>query len=242
VISLRVDGQVVGKLELYSEWIEVAICNALGDSVLESPELPKRLAESFEEWFDQLPHDVGMALSRQAAFLPVALKTGLFRFWDEDSFAQVLETVKDIPDDDLTDWLCVPVVLQIVGWFARSKDDTQRKVARAILNRWTKARRGPDRKDADEGRDVEILELVSAAENELKEGWEYICRHKSADRRHLRSTLKAMCPPDAVSVLVGRHRTLRGAAQALVARRTDSPVESVAVRTSRGQRRLDPRR
>jgi hypothetical protein len=247
-IRIYVDDEVVGMLFLRSKWMQDQLAKYGQKKQKRSPKVVTKRARV---WHMLLKADLDHVLRRNAAFLPVALASGLlddsgyWNEWNAESLEPVLKFVEE-SSLETSEWTGHPVALQVIRFLSTDGSNAQRKRARAILRTWLGVRRGRVPKDRGETRDEQIFGQVCAAEEELREGWNLMRAHgknASISPESLRQVCKS---EDVVRILLNnltrgnkhRHRKLRGIATALVAERLGQPAESVDVRSRRGENRL----
>ena len=231
--------------------MERAFAQNCNEKIQQSPEWPWCVDGASDAWLRWLGDSIGPMLSRQAEFLPSGLDVGLFSQEDE-SFDGILDLLADSTPEQISRWLEIPIILGVIEGAARNGSHDWRNRARAILTKWTMAKRGRRALEPGKNADAMIERKVTQAEEHLKLGWEYVRENRSDGDREKRDTLLRMgYQGDEVSVLidavsfpvrghrklVGEHRKLGPVAMSLVSQRSGIPIESISARVSRSRKR-----
>lgn len=187
------------------------------------------VAQTGEWWLELLEETLGSWLGTHLKYFPYSISL--------HKPENLLGLLEGSSIEQINEWLSVPTVLDRLQDLGRVGTPEQRHRVRAILRTWTPAKRGRTKKKPDEHADVKIAAKVKEAAVRLKDGWKYVRANRLDGSRQMRETLLSMnYQGDEVSVLIdGHHRKLRGAAVALVARRSSHPIESISARASHGE-------
>jgi hypothetical protein len=240
VLFARLDGRIVGALLLNGKWIEQVLRGHGSGSLRQR----KTLEESNIRWLDWLTNDISHTLAKQAEFLPFALAAGLLNDWDnpsdwdERSVEYVLNLLESSTSAEIGKWLTLRLVSRLAEDVASDDSSSQRDRARAILRRWTEAKRGRRELSPERTADASLFREVVEAVKRLREGWSYV-HHSRKDGHHAnRLVLGLKYDDNEIDVLIGgRHRRILGAAISLVAQRHGKPAENISTRISRHRKR-----
>jgi hypothetical protein len=263
VVFASVEHEVVGALLLRRKWVEKTLTKGQNG---------KLRRDACFETFSVLNRVLGEWLAGQVEFTPheadlqmdVAQSSQAYANWFNDPDIQrnfdlkelehemqsasrgegLLDLLETVSPKQLERWMLTYTVVDRLKRLASHGEGQTRRRARAILTKWTAARRGRRTMPHQQHADVRIADKVQAAEDRLKEGWEYAQTNQADGARERRGTLLGMgYQSDEIDVMIaGRYRTVRGAAVSLVAQRSGSPSESISAQASRGKKLSKARR
>jgi hypothetical protein len=232
VAVARVDGQVVGALLLKREWAENTFAKNCNRPIQETSPWPSLLRAAMLDWLNELNLDLGPWLLRQLEVLPEELDL------DDEHGETIVDALERASPDEIDRWLSVPSVLRALQRFRKGDTDNRERV-RAILLKWTTAKRGRHPKQFDQRLDIATYREVESTRERFAHALPFLSVNWN-DFRDYSSVYRALEEQGFTHVAAyflthNRNLTPENAAIRFIAKTQKASVNTIRMRYRRGQ-------